>query len=416
MSPSALAPPDTRADRRYHLVVWGASGFVGRLVVEYLHARLGVGGEIRWAIGGRNREKLEALRGTLGADGAALPIITGDARDLDQMGDLAASTQVVCATVGPYSQLGTTLVDACAYHGTDYCDLSGELPWIRRMIDSFETTAQSNGARIVHCCGFDAIPSDLGVYFLQKAVAKRGREPCPTVHFRLKAARGGFSGGTVASMLAVLKAAREDPYLARLIGDPYALNPIGQRHGPDGKDLRGIAFDPDLGAWIAPFMMAGINTRVVRRGNALLGYPYGEAFRYDEAVLAGSRIKALGIAAILAALMAAAGLPPLRALLERYVLPKPGEGPDAARRERGFFDIRLLGKYPDGATVRVRVTGNRDPGYGSTAKMLGESALCLLEDVPQLTGGFWTPASAMGEALLARLQTHAGLGFELMDG
>jgi len=403
--------------RRHDLVVWGATGFVGRLVAEYLHARFGVGGKLRWAIGGRSREKLEALRRELGADADSLPIVTGDAQNMDDMGALAASTRVVCATVGPYSRFGTTLVDACAYHGTDYCDLCGEVPWMRRMIDSFESTARKNGARIVHCCGFDAIPSDLGVYFLQKTAQERGREPCPEVHFRLKAAKGSFSGGTVASLLTVLEEARDNPHTARLLADPYALNPIGERHGQDGRDRRGIAFDADLDAWIAPFVMAGINTRVVRRSNALMNYAYGEDFRYDEAVVAGNRLKALATAAGQSALLAAAGPRPLRNLLERFVLPKSGEGPSREERERGFFDVRLIGKYSDGATVRVKVTGDRDPGYGATCKMLAESALCLLQDDAAVatTGGFWTPASALGEPLVRRLQEYAGLCFQLDD-
>ena len=395
-------------------MVWGATSFVGRLVAEYLYARHGVGKTLRWAIGGRNRDQLERLRHHLGADAANLPIVIGDAQDADAMQRLAASTRVVCTTVGPYSRFGSALVAACARLGTDYCDLCGEVPWLRQMLDEHESAARASGARIVHCCGFDSIPSDLGVYFLQQTVRERGREPCPTVHFRLWAARGGFSGGTATSLLAVLETASTDPDTAQVLADPYALNPIGERHGPDGRDRRGIGFDSDLDAWIAPFVMAAINTRVVRRSNALLDHAYGEDFRYDEATVAGGRLKALAIAAAQAGLLGAASLKPLRALLARYALPRPGEGPSRAQRERGFFDVRLIGKYPDGATVRVRVSGNRDPGYGATCRMLGESALCLLQDTAEVatTGGFWTPAT-LGRPLLQRLQQHAGLRFEL---
>lgn len=406
-----------KSERRHDVVVWGASGFTGSLVAEYLNERYGTAGELNWAIAGRDRDKLEALSEQL--DAAKLPLLTGDSHDRASLDKLVRQTRVVCTTVGPYARYGSELVEACAEHGTDYCDLSGEVPWMRRMIDAHESRAQESGARIVHCCGFDSIPSDMGVMFLQREAKRRHGAHATEIKFRLRAAKGGPSGGTVASLLNVIEEARADPSAARVLVDPYGLNPDGERSGPDRRDLAGIAYDSDLGAWIAPFVMAGINTRVVRRSNALLDYPYGRDFRYEEAMIAGrglsGRLKALAAAGGTGALMAGAALAPTRALLERFVLPKPGQGPSQKQRETGYFNIILIGKLADGTLLRARITGDRDPGYGSTSKMLGESAVCLAKDVAKadVTGGFWTPASALGEPLLERLQRNAGLSFQI---
>jgi short subunit dehydrogenase-like uncharacterized protein len=417
----------TAADRDFDLVLHGATGFTGRLVAEYLLTTYGApGAELRWALSGRSAEKLERVREGLaretGVAGAKeLPLLVADADDAAGLEVLAARTRVVCTTVGPYAKYGSKLVAACAAAGTHTCDLTGEVQWMRRMIDLHEETARSSGARIVHTCGFDSIPSDLGVLFLQREMRARHGATAAHVKLRVKGARGGMSGGTVASMLNMLEEAQHDPSVRRLVADPYALNPEGERQGPDGPDPTGPAWDADFDSWTAPFVMGAINTRVVRRSNALEGYPYGRDFRYDEAMLTGAGrggwAKAAGASAGMGAVMVAGNLGPLRALLGR-ALPKPGQGPSRETREKGWFDLRLFGalERDPSKSVRVQVTGDRDPGYGSTAKMLGESAVCLAKDELPVQGGFWTPATAMGEALIARLEAKAGLRFAVDGG
>jgi short subunit dehydrogenase-like uncharacterized protein len=408
----------TRSDREFDVVLWGATGFTGRLVAEYLLARHGAAGDLRWALGGRNEQKLGAVRAELGPGAAALPLVVGDGDDEGFLALLAQRAAVVCTTVGPYARHGSKLVAACVAHGTDTCDLTGEVQWMRRMIDAHEKEAAATGARIVHTCGFDSIPSDLGVAFVQREMQARHGVACPRVRGRVAGFSGGMSGGTAASMLEMLEAAARDPALRRLLADPYALNPEGHRRGSDSADATAPRWDDAFGQWTGPFVMAGINTRVVRRTNALLGDPWGTDFRYDEAMLTGAGpagwLKATGVSAGTLAMVAAGALGPLRALLGRLV-PAPGEGPSAARREAGYWDLRFLGEHPSdpASNLRARVTGDRDPGYGSTAKMLGESAACLAQDPGTVGGGFWTPAAALGERLQRRLERHAGITFEI---
>jgi short subunit dehydrogenase-like uncharacterized protein len=411
----------TGEDREYDLVVWGATGFTGRLVAEYLHGRYGAGEQLRWAIAGRNEAKLESLRTGLGAAPEALPILLGDSADEEALATIAARTRVICSTVGPFARYGSPLVAACAAAGTDYCDITGEVQWVRRMIDAHEERARATGARIVHCCGFDSIPSDLGTLFMNQSMEARHGSPCHEVKLRVRRMRGAFSGGTVASMMNALEEAKRDPAARRSMGNPYGLNPAGEQRGPDGPDQRGTVWDADVNSWTAPFVMAAVNTRVVRRSNALMDYAYGRDFRYNEAVMTGRGaagwVRANSMTLALGGFMAAAYLTPTRAVLNKLFLPTPGEGPSEEDRENGFYDIVLVGKT-DGAEPRVlrgRVKGDRDPGYGSTSRMLGESAVCLALDGAELDvgGGFWTPASAMGARLLARLENNAGLSFEI---
>ena len=410
--------------RDLDLVLHGATGFTGRLVAEYLLRRLAGSAEApRWALSGRSREKLERTRDELAratgvAEASALPLRVADAADDEALARLASSARVVCTTVGPYARYGSKLVEACARSGTDYCDLTGELPWMRRMLDAHQKTAEGSGARIVHSCGFDSIPSDLGVLLLQQEMERRHGVHATHVKLRVKEIRGGMSGGTAASMLQVLEEAQEDPALRRLLEEPYALDPEGPHPGADGADPSAPAWDEDFGAWTAPFVMGVINTRIVRRSHALLGCRWGQSFRYDEAVLTGTGplgfARAAALSAGLGTLRAVGGVRAIRGLLRR-LLPEPGEGPSAEVRERGGFDLRLVGvgASPAGARLRLRITGDRDPGYGSTAKMLGASALCLAQDPRATGGGFWTPASALGDALRVRLEAHAGLAFTL---
>lgn len=405
--------------REFDVVVWGATGFTGALVAEYLLARYGDDAEFRWAIAGRDGNRLAALRESLGAGAEALPSIVADSFDRASLDALAARTRVVLTTVGPYARYGSELVAACVGAGTHYCDLAGEAQWIRRMIDAHHESAVAAGARIVHACGFDSVPMDLGVWFLQREAERRFGRPCRAITMLVKATKGGVSGGTLASMLNLIEESRADREVARTLVDPYGLNPRGERDGPDQRDQQDVRYDDTAGVWTAPFVMAGINTKIVRRSNALLGYPWGRDFRYREAVMTGKglggRLRGTALALGLGGFVLGASLAPTRALLKRFVLTKPGDGPDRDERESGFFDLRQFGVVDADTTLRGRVTGDRDPGYGSTSKMLAECAVCLARDPIDSGGGVTTPAAAMGDALLERLQTNAGLRFEILD-
>ena len=408
-------------NREFEIVVWGASGFTGRLTAEVLIGQYGASNELRWAMAGRNREKLEKVRDELtrkaGVDANSIPILVGDGDDEEFLDELTRRSSVICTTVGPYAKYGSKLVEACAKNGTSYCDLTGEVHWMQRMIEAHQEAAVESGARIVFNCGFDCIPSDLGVFFLQQEMKRRHGVGCSHIQLRVKGFSGAASGGTIASMLTMLEEAEKDPEVVRAMNEPYSLNPKGQQSGPDSAEGRTPQYDNDFGQWTAPFMMAGINTKVVRRSNALLEFAYGKGFRYDEAMLMGSGpagfAKASATSAGSAAMMGAMSIGPLRRLVSGR-LPQPGDGPSKAQREAGYFDLLLRGTADDGSVIRGRVRGDRDPGYGSTSRMLAESAVCLAKDPLDVGGGLWTPASAMGEALLARLG-RAGVTFEIQD-
>ena len=410
------------SDAEFDIVVWGATGFTGRLAGEKLAARAGSVGNLRWAIGGRNEAKLEALRAGLGSAAEDVPIIIADSHDVASLEAMVARTNVVCSTVGPYAMYGSELLGACVRTGTHYCDISAEPHWIRRMMDAHGAEAAETGARIVHACGMDSIPSDLGVFFLQRRARDLYGEPCSTVKTRVTEMKGGFSGGTAASLLHGSEVGRQDPSIGQAMTEPYYLAPEGHREGPDLPDkMRSVEveYDQDLGAWTKPFFMGPMNTKIVRRTNALLDYPYGEDFRYREAVLVADGpagwFKAKGEAIGYVAFLSAVGIPPTRWLLERYVLPESGEGPSREVRERGHWELILIGEMNSGTTIRVRVRGKGDPATESTSRMLVESALCLARDADRIPvgGGSWTPASAMGDLLLTRLTAHAGMSFEL---
>jgi short subunit dehydrogenase-like uncharacterized protein len=414
---------ETANKRDFDVVVWGASGFTGKLVAAYLYEQYGAGADLRWAIGGRDKMKLEKVRAGLGADAGEIPILVGNSTDADAMAEIAASTSVVCSTVGPFAKYGTELVAACVRGGTHYCDITGEVQWMRRMIDGYEEEAQESGARIVHACGFDSIPSDLGCFYVNRAMWERHGVPCREVKTRVRKMKGAFSGGTVASILNAVEEARQDPDARRTMGNPYGLNPAEAQAGPDGPDQRGPAWDDDVDSWTAPFVMAAINTRVVRRSNVLMDYAYGQDFRYSEATMTGRGpagwTRATMMTAGLGAFFAAASVGPARNLLNRMVLPQPGEGPSREQREAGSFELIVVGKHPQDRVldIRARVTGDRDPGYGATSRMIGESAVCLAKDGDrmQVEGGFWTPASCLGDFLLKRLRRSAGMRFELIE-
>ncbi len=382
------------------IIVYGASGFTGRLVAEYLAQRNMDGEAIKWAMAGRSEEKLAMVRDEIGAP-SCTPLIVADANTPQSLKDMAMRTKVVLTTVGPFQFYGSALVAACAESGTDYVDLCGEPAWMREMIDAHELRATQTGARIVFSCGFDSIPFDLGVFVLQEESDQRFGAPCREIKARVRKMKGGFSGGTAASLKATMLAASKDPSLIRLLKTPFALTPDFQ--GPEQPSGSKPQFDDELGSWLAPFIMAPINTKNVHRSNFLMGHPYGDNFLYSEMLMTGPGDSGEKVAKAVAADQS----------LMSDDAPKPGEGPSKAERDAGYFDILFIGETEDGKIIKLGVTGDRDPGYGSTSKMIAEAALCLVRDRTNTPGGIWTPAAAMGGALRHRLADKAGLTFEI---
>lgn len=395
-------------NKPFDLVVHGATGFTGRLVVEYLLQRYPAGSGLRWAMGGRSADKLAAVRDVLGAP-ADTPLVVTDSADPASLQALMPQTRLVLTTVGPYQLYGSALVAACANAGVDYVDLCGEPAWMRQMIDAHEATAKASGARIVFSCGFDSIPFDLGVFLLQKEIRHRHGHPASRVRGRVRKMKGTFSGGTAASLKATMAAAARNPAVLELLKNPFSLTPgfAGPRQPAGNKPMLDDALAPAgaEGIWVAPFVMAAINTRNVHRSNFLLQHAYGSDFVYDEMLITGPGEKGQALANAVASdksLGADDG-------------PLPGEGPSRAEREAGFYDVLFLGTDAEGHALRVGVAGDRDPGYGSTSKMIAEAAVCLLQDATETPGGIWTPAPAMGDMLIARLQAHAGLRFAIEE-
>jgi short subunit dehydrogenase-like uncharacterized protein len=391
------------SSKKFDIVVYGASGFTGQLVAEYLASHYANDGDLKWAMAGRNADKLAKVRDEIGAP-ADTPLIAADGSDAASLSAMLDQTRSVISTVGPYQLYGSELVAACAASGTDYLDLCGEPVWMRQMIDAHEAAAKASGARIVFSCGFDSIPFELGVYFCEATAKKVFGAPVARVKGRVRALKGGPSGGTIASIKATFMAAARDLSQVGMLQDPFVLTPGFE--GPDQPRGNRPKLDEDLGSWTAPFGMATINTRNVHRSNMLLGFPYGRDLVYDEMVVTGpgdaGEAKARSLFAASKAERAGA-----------LGGPKPGEGPSKEERESGYYDVLFVGVAPDGRQVRVSVKGDRDPGYGSTSKMISECAICLLRDAPEVPPGFWTPGAAMGERLIKRLVDHAGLQFEV---
>jgi short subunit dehydrogenase-like uncharacterized protein len=385
--------------RELDVIVYGSTGYTGRLVAEYLLNAYGAAGSVKWAMAGRSAEKLAEVRDLIGAP-ASLPLVLADAHDPAALEAMARRTKAVISTAGPYQLYGSGLVAACAKTGTDYVDLTGESNWIADMIAAHEAEAKSSGARLVFSCGFDSIPLDLGVWYVQRAAKERLGAYAPRVRGRLRAMRGGLSGGTLASGQATMAAAAKNPSIGAVLANPFALTPgfVGPAQ-PDGDTPYE---DKVAGSWVGPFMMAGINTKAVHRTNFLTGHPWGTGFQYDEMQMLDGPPKE-GAGGMSGFSLGAAGMP------------KPGEGPTKEERETGFYDILFIAEGADGRTVRAAVKGDRDPGYGSTAKMLAEAGLTIALDVPrdQTPGGCWSPAAAMAEPLLKRLPTKAGVTFEV---
>ncbi|MEM8901717.1 MAG: saccharopine dehydrogenase NADP-binding domain-containing protein [Bacteroidota bacterium] len=401
--------------RTYDIIIWGASGFTGRLVAEYLYNKYGANKDLKWAMGGRNKSKLEEVRSAIADE--TVPLVIADSHDEASLDTMTKQAKVICTTVGPYAKYGAPLVAACVKNQTHYCDLAGEPPFIREMIDEHHDTAKANGVKIVHSCGFDSIPSDLGVLYSQEQAKKTFGEYATKVSMRVHDFAGELSGGTYASLSNNIEMAMQNRDILKVLMHPYGLNPTVEQSGPDTPGIQSVVYDETAKTWIAPFMMEAINSRIVRRSHALEGFPYGENFSYDEAIKGGDgeegKKKAQKIAFQTAALAARPGTPEKAVMDER--MPKPGEGPDKAAREAGYYNCHLYLSFSDGKVAKGIVTGDMDPGYGSTSKMLAESAVCLaIDDLPEMAG-ILTPATAMGTPLVDRLIANAGLTFSFEE-
>lgn len=386
---------------KFDIVVYGATGFTGQLVAEYLAAHYKHDTQLKWAMAGRSLDKLKSVRDAIGAP-ADTPLIVADASDAVSLKAMAEQTMSVITTVGPYQRYGEELLAACVATGTDYFDLCGEPIWMRQMIDKYEAAAKDSGARIVFSCGFDSVPFELGTFFVQEEAKRVFGAPAARVKGRVRDMRGTLSGGTAASAKATFDAVAKDMSLVAILNDPFALTPgfTGPKQPRGNKPL----IEQDLNSWAAPFMMALINTRNVHRSNMLMGFPYGQDFVYDEMVLTGPGEKGEANARRVMAANAEKTGPSA---------PKPGEGPSKEERENGLFNLLYVAIAPDGRMVRAGVTGDRDPGYGSTSKMISECAICMLREATDVAAGFWTPGAAMQHKLIKRLRDNAGLTFEV---
>jgi short subunit dehydrogenase-like uncharacterized protein len=409
--------PEAENAREHDVVVYGATGFVGKLTALYLAGAAPEGTRI--ALAGRSQVKLEQVRSELPGAASEWPLIVADSSDAEALAAMAASATAIATTVGPYYRYGLPLVEACADAGTHYADLTGETLFMRRSIDLAHERAKASGARIVHTCGFDSIPSDIGVMLLHQHAAETGAGDLGKTTLVVRAVRGGVSGGTVDSLRGQLDAAKADKSLRKVMVDPYALSP-DRKADPDGGDERdpmGPIHDPELGGWLAPFVMGTVNSRVVRRSNALQGHAYGIGLRYRELMLTGGLplgpVKAAGIAGGIAALVAGLSVGPTRKLLDR-ALPDPGEGPSESAREKGFFKIDVHAKTSSGRDIVCRVSAPGDPGYKATGVMLGEAALALALDGEALpdAAGVLTPSTGIGVRLAERLR-EAGHSYDV---
>ena len=417
--------------RAYTIVLYGATSFVGQITAHYLAQFLAEQNKdnssksVTWAIAGRDEDKLKKLQDEIASkqdeDADKVDIIIANSDDDASLDAMTQQTQVIISTVGPYLKYGEPLIKYCAQNGTDYVDLTGEAIFIKDMLDKYQDTAKQSGARIVNSCGFDSIPSDLGVYFTQQQALDKFNQACETIHMRVKADKGGLSGGTIASMATIFEEVGEDKSRRKQVANPYLLNDDSDAPTLRQKNVGKPEYDGEHKRWLAPFVMASINTRIVHRSNQLLSYEYGREFKYDEAMWmqdgTKGKLMSYGLSAGLLGFASAMMFKPSRELLSKHVLPKSGSGPSKSEQENGFFDIRFFGTTTKQDTISTKVTGDRDPGYGSTSRMLTQSALCLAQDISQdeVAGGFWTPASAMGDKLMQRLEDHAGLSFEVID-
>lgn len=389
------------SDREFDVIIYGSTGYTGRLVAEYMQNQYG-GSDLKWAMAGRSAEKLDLVGKEMGIP-ASIAKVVANSSDPASLADMVGRTKVLLTTVGPYQLYGTDVVAACAQAGTDYVDLCGEPAWMHDTVREFQTAAEASGARIVHSCGFDSIPFDLGVFYTQAKSREQFGEVCSRIRGRVRKMQGTFSGGTAASFMQTMARVGKQPEVLEWLKDPFTLTPgfEGPRQPSGAKPIE----EEDLGSWSAPFIMASINTKNIHRSNALLGGAYGEDFVYDEMMMTGPGEQGAKMAQ---------GVMKMNNSMAQNA-PKPGEGPTKEERENGFYDVMFVGDTPGGKRIICSVAGDKDPGYGSTSKMIAESAICLARDIEHscVGGGVYTPAPAMGMALVKRLEEHAGLTFNV---
>jgi len=388
---------------KFDIVVYGATGFTGQLVAEYLATHDRGEAKLTWAMAGRSRDKLAKVRDAIGAP-ADLPLIVADSSDPRSIRAMVDQARLVLTTVGPYQLYGTDVLAACVTAGTDYVDLCGEPLWMRQMIENYQAEAENSGARVLFSCGFDSVPFELGVLFVQEQAKRVLGAPQARVKGRIRGMSGSLSGGTAASAKATAAALTADLSLVAIMKDPFALTPgfKGPKQPPANRPL----YEEDFQSWAAPFAMALVNTRNVHRANMLMGFPYGQDFVYDEMVLTGDGEQGQANAKLVMAANAEKTGPNA---------PKVGEGPSKEMRDEGYFDLLYVAMSPDGRRVRASVKGKGDPGYGLTAKMISECAVGLLRDGAGVKGGFWTPGAALRDSLITRLADNAGLTFTVED-
>ena len=395
--------------KQLDLIIWGATGFTGQLVGDYINKKYS-NSTLKWGIAGRNEEKVANVAKRLNI--AKDRIFIADCNDIESLIKLNSKTKVICTTVGPYAKLGTNLIEACIKTNTNYCDITGETQWIRKMIDKYHSKAKEGKIKIINSCGFDSIPSDMGVFYSQKKLFEKIGKYANKINMRVAGAKGGISGGTYNSLSNVLEEARVDKEVRKTLTNPYGLNPIDKQNGPDKADLQRVIFDKISDSWIAPFVMAGINTKIVRRSHALIDFKYGSDFSYDEATLSGKGVlgQVKGYLSLIPIFLATRKKGSFIKNIVDYILPKSGEGPSEKTRISGYYNLRFYLSQQDKIYLS-KVIGDMDPGYGSTSKMLAESAVCLALDKTPETYGILTPSVALGDPLLKRLQENAGLTF-----
>jgi short subunit dehydrogenase-like uncharacterized protein len=407
--------------KSFDVVIFGATSFVGKLVVQHFLQVHGVGRSVSWAIAGRSLPKLQALKSSCGPSAADVPIVLADADDLDALKRMCEQTKVVITTAGPFVLYGDKLVQACAETGTDYCDITGETLWVAEMMKRYEQTAQRTGARLVHFCGFDSIPSDMGVHFLQREAMRRFKAPCTQVRLRVFHARGNPPGGTYATAIDFIGKAAKDKAFRDAMADPYLLCPPGHGLTQAQNEAYLPMYDKDFKQWTAAFVMAGINTRVVHRSHALSGQRYGAKFQYEEAILVGRSglgwVGAYVVTGVMLTFVALAASSWTRPVLQRFLVPKPGQGSNLKSLQKCRFDVRLTGETAKGETVQVRLAGKGDPACYATSRMLAESGICLAQDISKSDkpGGFWTTASIFSDKLIDRLNRHGQMRFEVLS-
>lgn len=403
--------------KKRDLILWGATSFVGKLIAQHLVTH---NTTLNWAIGGRDQVKLAALKQELSyinSDALDLAVFIGNSQDIAFLNNMVQTAHVIISTVGPYLKYGENIVQVCVENGTDYCDLTGEVPFIRKMQDLYADKAKASGSRIIHCCGFDSIPSDLGVNYLNEQAKKKFDSPIIAADCIVTKMKGGASGGTIASVINMIEEIKKDNRIKKILVNPYSLCKPEHRSGIKQENLNHYKYNKTLKKWLTPFLMASVNSKIVHASNNLLDYPYSKDFQYTEYLLAKNHRRAVITYFFLNTGMLLLSITPIRKLLEKYFLPKPGEGLSAQAQKEGYFEFVIYGKTRNNHHLKVKVTGDRDPGYGSTAKMIVAAAECLLinKDKNKLPGGFWTPASALSNHLISKLEDSAGVTFRVMN-